>query len=52
VNDRETRLTWRIICRIDPEAILVVHWFHKKTQSTPKSVIDLCKRRLQDYDRG
>jgi phage-related protein len=52
VNDRETRLTWRIIYRIDPEAILVVHWFDKKTQSTPKSVIDLCKRRLQDYERG
>jgi len=52
VNDRERRLSWRIICRIDPEAILVVHWFDKKTQSTPKSVIDLCKRRLQDYDRG
>jgi phage-related protein len=52
VNDRETRLTWRIIYRIDPDAILVVHWFEKKAQRTPKSVIDLCKRRLQDYDRG
>jgi phage-related protein len=52
VNDRERRLTWRIICRIDPEAILVIHWFEKKTQSTPKRVIDLCKRRLQEYERG
>jgi phage-related protein len=52
VNDREMRLTWRIVYRIDPDAILVVHWFEKKTRKTPKSVIDLCKRRLQDYDRG
>ena len=52
VNDREMRLTWRIVYRIDPDAILAVHWFEKKAQRTPKSVIDLCKRRLQDYDRG
>jgi phage-related protein len=52
VNDREMRLTWRIVYRIDPDAILVVHWFEKKAQRTPKSVVDLCKRRLQDYDRG
>jgi phage-related protein len=52
VNDREARLTWRIVYRVDPDAILVVHWFDKKTQRTPKSVIDLCKRRLQEYDRG
>ena len=52
VNDREMRLTWRIVYRIDADAILVVHWFEKKAQRTPKSVIDLCKRRLQDYDRG
>jgi phage-related protein len=52
VNDREVRLTWRIVYRIDPDAILVVHWFDKKTQRTPKSVIDLCRRRLQEYDRG
>jgi len=52
VNDCEKRLTWRTICRIDPEAILVIHWFEKKTQSMPKRVIDLCKRRLQEYERG
>ena len=52
VDDRGMRLTWRIIYRIDPDAILVVHWFDKKTQRTAKSVIDLCRRRLQEYDRG
>jgi len=52
VDDRETRKTWRIVYRIDPDAILVVHWFEKKTQRTTGRVIDLCRRRLGDYDRG
>jgi phage-related protein len=45
-------MTWRIVYRIDPDAILVVHWFEKKTKTTPKRAIDLCKKRLGDYDRG
>jgi len=52
VDDRETRKTWRIVYRIDPDAILVVHWFEKKTRATSRRVIDLCKRRLTEYDRG
>jgi phage-related protein len=52
IDDPETRKTWRIVYRVDPEAILVVHWFAKKTQMTTRRVIELCKRRLGDYDRG
>ena len=52
VDDRETRKAWRIVYRIDSDAILVVHWFEKKTQATPRRVVDLCRRRLGDYDRG
>ena len=52
VIDRETRKTWRIVYRIDPDAILVVHWFEKKTKTTPKRIVDLCIKRLGDYDRG
>ena len=37
----------------DPDAILVVHWFEKKkTKTTPKRLVDLCIKRLGDYDRG
>jgi len=43
-------LTWRIVYRIDPEAILVVHWWAKKTQKTARRGIDLCQRRLRQYD--
>jgi phage-related protein len=52
VDDGETRRSWRIVYRIDPNAIVVVHWFEKQTQKTPKGVIDLCRRRLEEYDRG
>ena len=42
--------TWRIIYRVDADAVLIAEVFAKKTQATPKSVIDVCKQRLRDYD--
>lgn len=41
---------WRIIYRIDRDAVVIADVFEKKTQKTPKRVIDACKRRLSDYD--
>jgi phage-related protein len=52
VVDRETKIDWRIVYRIDADAILVVHWFEKRTRETPGRVVELCKRRLARYDRG
>ena len=42
--------TWRVIYRTDPDAILVVGLFNKKTSKTPKHVIDQAKRLLREYD--
>jgi phage-related protein len=42
--------TWRIVYRIDADAIIVLEVFAKKTRVTPTSVIDACKRRLRTYD--
>ena len=42
--------TWRVVYRIDADAIVILDVFSKKTQRTPKSVIDACQRRLKDYD--
>ena len=42
--------TWRIVVRIDGDAIVIAEVFSKKTQATPKPVIDACKRRLREYD--
>ena len=48
INDADT--TWRLIYRIDPDAIVIVEVFAKKTQRTPKDVIQACRKRLQEYD--
>lgn len=48
VNDART--TWRIIYRIDPDAIVIAEVFSKKTARTLKRVIAACKRRLRQYD--
>ena len=42
--------TWRIIYRLDQDAIVVAEVFEKKTQTTPRQVILNCQRRLRLYD--
>jgi phage-related protein len=48
---RDKTNNWRIIYRVDADAVLVVEVFGKTTKQTPKSVIKTCQRRLADYDR-
>ena len=38
--------------REDSDSVLIAEVFSKKTQATPKSVIDLCKRRFDFYDKA
>jgi phage-related protein len=47
----DVEATWRIVYRIDSDAIVILEVFAKKSGTTPKAVIDACKRRLQAYDR-
>jgi len=52
---RELRITdenkiWRIILRIDADAIIILEVFNKTTNKTPNSVIESCRRRLRAYD--
>jgi len=47
INDEN--LTWRIIYRIYSDAILILEVFEKKTNKTPKSIIDVCKQRIKRY---
>jgi len=46
----DRNLSWRIMYRIDADAIVLIEVFSKKTGKTPKHIIDLCKNRLKDYD--
>jgi phage-related protein len=50
IRDSDTDKTWRLIYRIETDAVLVVDVFAKKTQTTPRHVIDTCKDRLREYD--
>ena len=45
----DERIDWRIIYRIETDAIVILEVFEKKTRSTPRQVIEVCKRRLKDY---
>jgi phage-related protein len=42
--------TWRLVYRVDVDAIIVADVFKKKTQATPKRSVDAAKRRLRHYD--
>jgi phage-related protein len=43
---------WRIMYRLDSDAVVILEVFSKKTRATPKVVIDSCIRRLAEYDRA
>jgi phage-related protein len=42
--------SWRIVYRVDADAIVIADVFAKTTRSTPQRVIDECQRRLRRYD--
>ncbi|MBW4646640.1 MAG: type II toxin-antitoxin system RelE/ParE family toxin [Goleter apudmare HA4340-LM2] len=49
INDADKQ--WRIIYRIDTDAIVIADVFQKTTQKTPKGVIQNCQRRPKLYDK-
>ena len=48
INDKY--FTWRIMYRIDSDAIVLFEVFQKKTGKTPKQIIDVCIKRTKAYD--
>lgn len=48
INDADG--TWRVIYRIDRDAIVIAEVFAKKTQKTPDEVVRNSQRRLKEYD--
>jgi phage-related protein len=43
---------WRVMYRVDPDAIVILDVWLKKTLVTPQSVMDNCRRRLSAYDHA
>ncbi len=49
---RDAGTDWRIVYRLDSDAVVILEVFSKKTRTTPKTVIEACTRRLREYDRA
>lgn len=47
----DAKANWRLVYRIDPNAVVILEVFAKKTQTTPKAVIEVCQQRIKEYDR-
>src|SRR5690242_1532943 len=47
---RDAEHNWRIMYRIDADAVLVLEVYPKKTRKIPDQVINRCKERLKRYD--
>ena len=48
VNDR--KVAWRIIYRLDSDAVIILEVFQKKSNQTPMRVIKVCQKRIKQYD--
>ncbi len=48
----DEQATWRIVYRVDTDAIVIAEVFSKKTRATPHHVIVTCQRRLRAYDEA
>jgi phage-related protein len=47
---RDDKHSWRIMYRVDKDAVLILEVYAKKTTKIPDEVIARCKKRLKIYD--
>ena len=50
INDRTQ--TWRLMYFVTSDAVVILDVFTKKTEATPKTVVDRCRQRLAAYRRA
>ena len=43
---------WRIMYHVEPDAVVVLDVFSKKTEATPMTVLSTCRRRLAAYQEA
>jgi phage-related protein len=48
----DTAVTWRIVYRLDADAIVIAAVFAKKTQKMPVEIVAVCQQRLRGYDNA
>jgi hypothetical protein len=49
---RDEHHSWRVVYRIDSDAVLILDVFAKKTQKLPDEVIQRCRDRMKRYDEA
>lgn len=49
---QDEKRIWRIIYRVDADAVVIAEVFSKTTQATPTAVVKNSKRRLRAYDEA
>jgi phage-related protein len=49
---RDAGHNWRIMYRIDPDAVLILEVYAKKSQKIPDEVIERCQERIKRYDEA
>ncbi|HMC64875.1 MAG TPA: type II toxin-antitoxin system RelE/ParE family toxin [Gemmataceae bacterium] len=49
---RDGEHNWRIVYRVDADAVLVLEVYPKKTRKIPQDVITRCRKRLKNYDEA
>jgi phage-related protein len=49
---RDENRIWRVVYRLDPDAILIAGVFSKTTRATTKHDIEDCQKRLKVYDEA
>ena len=47
---RDAGHSWRLVYRVDRDAIVIAEVFDKKTRQTARDVLEACRRRLRAYD--
>ena len=50
IQDQDS--TWRIIYAIASDAVIVLEVFSKRSATTPRTIINICTRRLRAYYRN
>jgi phage-related protein len=46
----DERMSWRIVYRLDHDAVVILAVFRKATPKTPARIIEDIRRRLRQYD--
>jgi phage-related protein len=49
---RDGERNWRIMVRTDTDAVVILDVFAKKTRTTPRKALDVCRERLRRYDEA